>query len=79
MLQCYVLTCGRSVTAFLAPPRSQHPGQGPARPTQRPALMLMEARPQDGTTKGSESSLLQYRRPLSSRNVTGDFKGKRET
>jgi hypothetical protein len=24
--------CGRSVTAFLAPPRSQHPGQGPRSP-----------------------------------------------
>jgi hypothetical protein len=32
MLQCYVLTCGRSVTAFLAPPRSQRPGQGPHSP-----------------------------------------------
>jgi hypothetical protein len=32
MLQCYVLTCGRSVTAFLAPPRSQRPGQGPRSP-----------------------------------------------
>jgi hypothetical protein len=29
MLQCYVLMCGLSVTAFLAPPRSQRPGQGP--------------------------------------------------
>jgi hypothetical protein len=32
MLQCYVLTCGRSVTAFPAPPRSQRPGQGPRLP-----------------------------------------------
>jgi hypothetical protein len=32
MLQCYALMCGRSVTAFLAPPRSQHPGQGPRSP-----------------------------------------------
>jgi hypothetical protein len=32
MLQCYVLTCGRSVTAFLAPHRSQRPGQGPRSP-----------------------------------------------
>jgi hypothetical protein len=32
MLQCYVLTCGRLVTAFLAPPRSQRPGQGPRSP-----------------------------------------------
>jgi hypothetical protein len=24
--------CGRSVTAFLVPPRSQHPGQGPCSP-----------------------------------------------
>jgi hypothetical protein len=32
MLQCYVLTCGRSVTAFLASPRSQRPGQGPRSP-----------------------------------------------
>jgi hypothetical protein len=32
MLQCYVLTCGRSVTAFLAPPRSQRPWQGPRSP-----------------------------------------------
>jgi hypothetical protein len=32
MLQCYVLMCGRSVTAFLAPPRSQRPGQGPRSP-----------------------------------------------
>jgi hypothetical protein len=29
VLQCYVLTCGRSVTAFSGPPRSQHLGQGP--------------------------------------------------
>jgi hypothetical protein len=28
MLQCYVLTCGRSVTDFSAPPRSHRPGQG---------------------------------------------------
>jgi hypothetical protein len=32
MLQCYVLTCGRSVTAFSAPPRSQRPGHGPRSP-----------------------------------------------
>jgi hypothetical protein len=32
MLQCYVLTCGRSVTAFLAPPGNQRPGQGPRLP-----------------------------------------------
>jgi hypothetical protein len=32
MLQLYVLTSGRSVTAFLAPPRSQRPGQGPRSP-----------------------------------------------
>jgi hypothetical protein len=32
MLQCYVLTFGRSVTAFSAPPRSQRPGQGPRSP-----------------------------------------------
>jgi hypothetical protein len=32
MLQCYVLMCGRPVTAFLAPPRSQRPGQGPRSP-----------------------------------------------
>jgi hypothetical protein len=38
MLQCYVLTCGRSVTAFLAPPRSQRTGQGPRSPHPRPAL-----------------------------------------
>jgi hypothetical protein len=30
MLQCYV--CARSVTAFLAPPWSQRPGQGPRSP-----------------------------------------------
>jgi hypothetical protein len=29
MLQCYVLTCGLSVTAFLVPPQSWRPGQGP--------------------------------------------------
>jgi hypothetical protein len=29
MLQCYVLTYGRLVTTFLAPPWSQCPGQGP--------------------------------------------------
>jgi hypothetical protein len=28
MLKCYVLTCGRSVTAFSAPTRSQLPWQG---------------------------------------------------
>jgi hypothetical protein len=32
MLQRYVLTCDRSVTAFWAPPRSQRPGQGPRSP-----------------------------------------------
>jgi hypothetical protein len=32
MIHCYVLMCGRSVTAFLAPPRSQRPGQGPWSP-----------------------------------------------
>jgi hypothetical protein len=32
MLQCYVLTCGRSVTAFSALPRSQRPEQGPRSP-----------------------------------------------
>jgi hypothetical protein len=32
MLQCYVLTCGRSVTAFPATPRSQRPGQVPRSP-----------------------------------------------
>jgi hypothetical protein len=32
MLQCYVLTCDRLVTAFLAPPRSQRPGQAPRSP-----------------------------------------------
>jgi hypothetical protein len=32
MLQCYVLMCGWSVTAFLSPPRSQRPGQGPSSP-----------------------------------------------
>jgi hypothetical protein len=32
MLQCYVLTFGRSVTAFSALPRSQHPGQVPRSP-----------------------------------------------
>jgi hypothetical protein len=32
MLQCYVLTCGRSVSAFSAPPQSQRPGQGPRSP-----------------------------------------------
>jgi hypothetical protein len=32
MLQCYVLTCGRSVTAFWAPPLSQRSGQGPRSP-----------------------------------------------
>jgi hypothetical protein len=38
MLQCYVLTCCRSVTAFLAPLEVSARGKGPARPTQRPAL-----------------------------------------
>jgi hypothetical protein len=32
VLHCYVLTFGRSVTAFPAPPRSQRPGQGPRSP-----------------------------------------------
>jgi hypothetical protein len=32
MLQCYVLMCARSVTTFLAPPRSQRPGHGPRSP-----------------------------------------------
>jgi hypothetical protein len=39
MLQCYVLTCGRSVTVFWAAPRSQRLRQGPRSPTQRPALV----------------------------------------
>jgi hypothetical protein len=38
MLQCYVLTCGRSVTVFLAPPRSQRPGA-------RAPLALPKGRP----------------------------------
>jgi hypothetical protein len=32
MLQCYVLTCGRAVIAFSAPPRSRRPRQGPRSP-----------------------------------------------
>jgi NADH:ubiquinone oxidoreductase subunit H len=32
MVKCYVLTCGRSVTAFSAPPRSQRPRQMPRSP-----------------------------------------------
>jgi hypothetical protein len=32
MLQRYVLTCGQSVTAFLALPQSRRPGQGPRSP-----------------------------------------------
>jgi hypothetical protein len=32
MLQCYVIMCARSVTAFLVPPRSWCPGQGPRSP-----------------------------------------------
>jgi hypothetical protein len=32
MLQCYVLTCVRSVTAFMSLPRSQRPGQRPRSP-----------------------------------------------
>jgi hypothetical protein len=32
MLQCYVLTCGRAETTFLAPPRSRRPGKGPCLP-----------------------------------------------
>jgi hypothetical protein len=32
MLQCYVLTCGRAVTAFSAPPSSRRSGQGPRSP-----------------------------------------------
>jgi hypothetical protein len=32
MLLCYVLTFGRSVTAFSAPPRSQRPGKMPRSP-----------------------------------------------
>jgi hypothetical protein len=40
MLQCIVLMCGRSVTAFLATLEVSAKGKGPARPTQRPALCL---------------------------------------
>jgi hypothetical protein len=32
MLQCYVLMWAQLVTTFLAPPRSQRPGQGPRLP-----------------------------------------------
>jgi hypothetical protein len=38
MLQCYALTCDRSVTAFWRPLEVRARGKGPARPTQRPAL-----------------------------------------
>jgi hypothetical protein len=38
MLHCYVLTCGRSVTAFRRPLEVSARGKGPARPTQKPAL-----------------------------------------
>jgi hypothetical protein len=41
MLQCYVLTCVRSVTAFRRPLEVSARGNGPARPTQRPALALL--------------------------------------
>jgi hypothetical protein len=47
MLQCYVLTFGRSVTAFSAPPRSQRPGQMPRSPHPK-------AGPADVLTKVSE-------------------------
>jgi hypothetical protein len=40
MLQCYVLMCGRLVTAFLAPPRGQRVGKGPTLPTQRLTLYM---------------------------------------
>jgi hypothetical protein len=32
MLQCCILMCGQSVTAFSAPPPSRRPGQGPRSP-----------------------------------------------
>jgi hypothetical protein len=41
VLQCYVLMCGRSVTAFLAPLEVSARGKGPAHPTQRPALLSL--------------------------------------
>jgi hypothetical protein len=41
MLQCYVLMCGRSVTAFWRPLEVSARGKGPARPTQRPALVAV--------------------------------------
>jgi hypothetical protein len=60
MLQCYVLTCGRSVTAFSAHPRSQRPGQGPRSPYTKasPAYIILEInsgnmfRPCGGSSSG---------------------------
>jgi hypothetical protein len=40
MLQCYVLTCGRNVTAFWRPLEVSARGKGLARPTQRPAMPM---------------------------------------
>jgi hypothetical protein len=39
MLQCYVLTCGWSVTAFWRLLEVSARGKGPVRSTQRPALV----------------------------------------
>jgi hypothetical protein len=60
MLQRYVLTCGRSVTAFWRPLKVGARGKGPARPTQRPALhiglmdMVTDARTTKLGTEGED-------------------------
>jgi hypothetical protein len=58
VLQCYVLKCGRSVTAFLAPLRSQRPGQGSRSPHPKadPAQLL----PDDGTALPKHLAAIVY-------------------
>jgi hypothetical protein len=66
MLQCYVLTCGRSVTAFSTPPRSQRPGQGSrmphpkAGPASRPYFFSVSLTYPSACFLGNHSLLLGF-------------------
>jgi hypothetical protein len=63
MLQCYVLTHDRSVTAFSAPPQSERPGQGPRSPHPKasPAYTLLSTEEKHSALNTRYlSSVIQY-------------------
>jgi hypothetical protein len=68
MLQCYVLMCAGSLTAFWRPIEVSARGKGPARPNQRPALM-----------HGTHCTCHVCLTVLSCRSCTGPTHGDRKT